>query len=153
MRMPRLLKTIYPVTALMATIFSAAMVALVMNFVILESSTLTLNREAYLARVTEQVDGTIPFAILLNCFILILQYCFLPKSKQEVAAKRPTTSITWTYILSFLVWLNHAMYHVLAGQYSIFSVVLMVFSPIYLLAWVLCFYRKSRTAALLSERP
>jgi len=149
--MPRLLKTIYPVTALMATIFSAAMVAIVMNFVILESSTLTLDQEAYLANLTEQVDWTIPFAILLNCLILILQYFFFPKSKQEIAARSPTTSITWTYILSFLVWLNYAMYHVLAGQYSLFSVALVVFSPIYLLAWVLCFYRKSRTVTRLSE--
>ncbi len=148
--MPRL-RTIDLALSFTATVFSAAMVALVMNTVILTSSTLTLDQEIYLAHVTEEVDWTISFAILLNCSVLLLQYFLFQKLKRNIT-RTTTTPITWTYIISFLVWLNYAMYHVLAGQYSTFSVVLMVFSPIYLLAWVLCFYRKSRTVTLLSER-
>jgi hypothetical protein len=126
------------------------MVALVTNTVILTSSTLTLDREVYLAHVTEAVDWTIPFAIMLNCSILLLQYFLFPQGKRNATTKSSATPAAWTYIISFLVWLNYSMYHVLAGQYSLFSILLMVFSLIYLLAWILCFYRKSRTTALLS---
>ena len=151
--MPRDIKTIDVVSSLVATVFSAAMVALVTNTVILTSSTLTLDREVYLVHVTEEVDWTIPLAILLNCLVLLLQYFLFPKLKRNVAVSTTTTPVAWTYVISFLVWLNYTMYHVLAGQYSQFSVLLMVVSPIYLLIWGLCFYRKSRAATLTSERP
>jgi len=134
---------IYPMSFALAALFSAAMIAMVTHTALLESSGLPLEQEPDLERIAVQVQGTISFAILLNCLVLFLQCFFFSKVERKSVGKA-TSFIVWTYILSFAVWLNYAMFYVLAGYCPWFPVTLILFAPVYLLVMGLFLLRKSR---------
>jgi len=135
--------TIYPTSFALAALFSAAMIAMVTYTALLESSGLPLEQEPDLERIATHVQWTISFAILLNCLALSLQCFFFSKVERKSVGKA-TGFVIWTYILSFAVWLNYAMFYVLAGYYPWFPVTLILLAPIYLLVMGLLFLRKSR---------
>jgi hypothetical protein len=134
----------YFVMLLIGVICSATAVALVTDLVLFESSGFTFERELYLDHITEEVELTIPFAILLNSMFLYLQYSFLPRIRERRGLERAIGFANCTFLLSFLVWLNYAMFHVFADRYSQSSLALMLLAPTYLLVCFLFFFRRSR---------
>lgn len=129
---------------LIGAICSAAAVTFVTAVVVFESSGSTFERQLYLDHITEEVEFTMPFAILLNSVVLLLQYHFLPRIKGRRGIESAINIANWTFLLSFLVWLNYTMFHVFADRFSEFSLVLMLLSPAYLLVCFLFFFVRSR---------
>jgi hypothetical protein len=147
MRITRLrAHAIYPVTFIVAALFSVVAMAIVTGVVVFESSGFTFEQAIYLEHIAEEVEYTMPFAIMLNCLALFFQYVSLSKLNGRREVERAIDFSIGTYLLASLVWLSYSMFHVLSGRYLQLPVLLMWLSPVYMLICGLFFFKESRRA-------
>ena len=147
MRITRLrAHAIYPVTFIVAALFSVVAIAVVTGVAVFESSGFTFEQAIYLEHIAEEVEYTMPFAIMLNCLALFLQYVSLSKLNGRREVERAIDFSIGTYLLASLVWLSYSMFHVLSGPYLQLPVLLMWLSPVYMLICGLFFFKESRRA-------
>ena len=137
---------IYPVTFIVAALFSVVAIAVVTGVAVFESSGFTFEQAIYLEHIAEEVEYTIPFAIMLNSLALLLQYMSISKLNGRREVERAIDFSIGTYLLASLVWLSYAMFHVLSGQYLQLQILLMWLSPVYMGVCGLFFFRESRRA-------
>lgn len=134
----------YPVAFFITAVTAVAAIAYVTNVVLLESSGSTFDEEIYLQCIGRQVDETLPFAIAIGCVALLLEYKFLSRLKERAEIERGLHFTMGTGIMSFAVWLSHAMFHGLSGDYPLISQAVTWLSLIEMMACGTLLYIESR---------